>query len=298
MRWSPSLILLSMGLVACGEAEVLSPDLPQGCDVPRACQVEGIDLVVDSPRLLLDEGHLRDDLTGRAVLMPGEPFSFVVAVWNRGSVSSEPTSLTGPGIDAAVPALAPGQTFADTLETAAPTYLAFWSNSVVLRAGTAALQAGEDPLHANDSNESEPYIVALPVIHADLMFPDSVTAEQPFTATVTLHNTSRYGAFEPSRMAFCLFDFDVGCGSWSGAPFGLTDVPAVAPDDSWTTELEVTIPLHEDYETWDWLLVACIANANPAATLDDFGVAGGARCVAGNTPIHVREPVATGGGAS
>lgn len=296
MRPNRFWILLCIVAAACDDVEVLSPDLPPGCESPRACQVQGIDLVVEPPRLLLADDHPRDAQTGRAILMPGEAFAYEVTMWNRGDAASVATTLNVDEVEIAVPALAPGQLFVDTLDGAAPTDLGLRADTAALWAWRATRQAAEDPLHGNDESRSEPFIVALPVIQAELIFPDTVTAGSQFMATVTLNNTSRFAEFESGRMAFCLWDFDVGCGSWSGEPFGLTDVPAIAAGESWSADLLITIPLHEDYETWDWSLVACMGDAD--AALDDFRAGGSSTCVPSDRPIHVRETAANGGGES
>jgi hypothetical protein len=287
--------MVAAALTACGDAAVLEPDLPEGCDLPRTCQVTGIDLVVDEPVLLLATGHERDPVTGRAVLLPGEPFSYQVSVWNRGDQRSTATTLSirhGTTDDeVSVPGLDPGQVFVDTLDAVAPTSLRLRHDTVMVTAELFTLQSSEDPLHANNARASMPFFVALPVVRATLEFPDTVREGEPFNATVTVRNLSRFADLPPHAMAFCLFDYDVGCGvGLVGSPFQLTAVPQIDAGSSWTATLAVTVSDHSPYSPLSWDLIACFADAN--AALEDFLDWEVRMCVGDVERLTVLEPAA------
>lgn len=272
MRVPISALLAAAALTACGDGSVLEPDFPEGCDLPRACQVTGIDLVVDEPVLLLAAGHERDLVTGRPVFMPGDSFSYQVTVWNRGDEPSTATTLSirhGTTDDeVSVPGLDPGQVFVDTLGAVAPTSLRLQHDTTAVRAALYTLQSSEDPLHMNDAHTSVPFFVALPVVRVTLEFPDTVREGEPFNATVTVRNLSRFAALPPHAMAFCLTDWDVGCGLSVGSPFQLTAVPQIDAGAAWTTTLAVTVSDHSPYSPYSWDLLACFADST--ATLEDF----------------------------
>jgi len=297
MRRNRIPVLLALVIVSgCGEAEVLTPDLTGACASPRACQVAGVDLVVEPPAFLVAADHVRDPLTGRIVVMADESVSFTTTVWNRGDAPSDSATLIvdpgqsfGGSAFVTVPPLAPGGVFVDTAAWQLPVGVIASSDTTWLHARLQELQRSEDPLNGNDANDSDTVLVALPVLRATLVFPDTVQAEVPFPATVTVRNLSRFGDLTPRAMAFCLFDFDVGCGSWAGEPFQLTDVPAIPAGGSWTGELEVTIPDHgPTYSPWDWNAYACFADAG--SDLDTFLDWRARRCVGDGRPITVLDP--------
>lgn len=290
-------------VVGCGDPAVLAPDLPEGCAAPRACQVTGVDLVVEPPVLLLTAGHPRDAVTGRAILMPGEPFSWEVNVWNRGDARSTAVRLDSyhPGMalpDAvALPPLDPGELFTDTLVADAPSSFRLRRDTMWLTASISDRHPTEDPLYGNDRSHSEVFMVALPVIRATLAFPDTAREGEPLIASVTIRNLSRLAAFEPAAMAFCLFDYDVGCGVGGiGSPFGVTAVPGIDAGASWTTEITVTISDHSPYSPWNWNLVACFADAG--ATLDTFRDYEARKCVSDGREIHVLDAESSAAGLS
>ena len=293
--------MLAAAITACGDAAVLEPDLPEGCDLPRACQVTGIDLVVDEPVLLLATDHERDPVTGRAVLLPGESYSYQVTVWNRGDRRSTATTLSIRHAttydDVILPALDPGQIFVDTLDAVAPASLRLRHDTATVTAGLDTLQSSEDPLHANNARASTPFFVALPVVRVTLAFPDTVREGEPFNATVTVRNLSRFADLPPHAMAFCLFDYDIGCGLGNvGSPFQLTAIPHIDAGASWTTTLAVTVSDHSPYSPYSWDLLACFAD-NTAALADflDWEVR---MCVGDAERLTVLAPAAGQGGES
>ena len=301
MRIEFAALILAVGVTACGDAAVLEPDLPEGCDLPRACQVTGVDLVVDEPVLLLPADHERDPVTGQPVLLPGESFSYRVTVWNRGDERSTATTLiirhAVTWDDVSLPALDPGQMFVDTLEAAAPTSLRLRHDTATVTARLESLQPGEDPLHANNVRASIPFFVALPVARATLEFPDTVREGEPFNATVTVRNLSRFADLPAHAMAFCLFDYDVGCGvGLIGSPFQLTAVPHIDAGSSWTANLTVTVSDHSPYSPFSWDLFACFADST--ATLQDFLDWEVRMCVGDYERLTVLEPAAGQGGES
>jgi hypothetical protein len=297
MRRNRIPVLLALAIVSsCEEAELLTPDVTEACASPRACQVTGVDLVVEPPALLVASDHVRDPLTGRIVVMANESVPVAIAVWNRGDAPSDSATLIaylpqdlGSDTVVTVPPLVPGGVFTDTVTWRLPVGIIARSDTAWLHAELRGLQPSEDPLNGNDANDSDTVIVALPVLRATLQFPDTVQAEVPFPATVTVRNLSRFGDLTPRAMAFCLFDYDVGCGSWAGEPFQLTAVPAIPAGGSWTGELEVTIPDHGPYYSpWDWNLYACFADAG--SDLDTFLDWRARRCTGDGRPITVLDP--------
>ncbi|MGD8279224.1 MAG: hypothetical protein PVH00_14395, partial [Gemmatimonadota bacterium] len=220
-RFRFSALLALAAFSACEGTEVLAPDLPEDCAFPRACQVAGVDLVVEPPRFLVTAEHARDPLTGHVVLAAGESVPIAVTVWNRGDLASDsatlslyPYSSVGSSAVLQIPPLRPGELSTDTLVWRVPAGIIAWSDTTWLHAELQELQRSEDPLNGNDGSDSDTVIVALPVLQATLVFPDTVRAEVPFPATVTIRNLSRFADLTPRAMAFCLVDFDVGCGSW------------------------------------------------------------------------------------
>ena len=286
-----SVLFATAILAACEDGGVLRPDLPAGCDSPRACQVTGVDLVVDAPQFLAAADHARDSVTGRIVFQPDEPLLYSVSVWNRGDTPSDSAVLRVEQAVVVVPALPPGRGFVDTLEIRAPSRVAAHDNAWWLYARLDSLQAMEDPLHGNDRNESDTVFVAWPVLRVSFSVPDTVHAEVGFPATVTVRNESRFADAAPLAMAFCLFDYDVGCGSWAGEPFGLTAVPSIPAGGSWTVDLDITIPDHSPYSPWDWVFLACFAEAGTG--LDGLDIFAQPFCAPDYVPITVLDPPTT-----
>ncbi len=306
-RFRFSALLALAAFAACEEAALLTPDLPEDCASPRACQVAGVDLVVEPPQFLVTAEHARDPLTGHVVLSAGESVPIAVTVWNRGDLPSDsarlslyPNTNVGASAVLPVPPLRPGALNTDTLVWQVAAGIIAWTDTTWLHVEVqGGLQQSEDPLNGNDSNDSDAVVVALPVLRATLVAPDTVHAEVTFPVTVTIRNLSRFADLTPRAMAFCLFDYDVGCGSGGGGdPFHLTSVPAIPAGGSWTVELEVTIPDQGPYYSpWNWHLYACFADAG--ASLDMFLDWNIRHCVDDAPSITVLDPPSAGrpGGA-
>jgi hypothetical protein len=145
-----------------------------------------------------------------------------------------------------------------------------------------------DAYEINDHVRSEMFIVALPIIEATLVFPDTVVENMPFTANVPLVNRSAFGVMPAGVVTFCLFDFDVGCGSGTGAPFGLEQVPSLAPGETWQKTVTLAIPPIDDrhYANWRWDLLACIGD--PGATLASMLVWNNRTCVTKSRQLFLR----------
>ena len=270
---------------ACSEAPVIGPELPAGCGAPRACQVAGVDLVLEQP-VLLEGPRGTDAVTGYPIYEPGSTLSYVIQVWNRGDRASGIDTIDVHPSAVAVPPLQPGEVFIDTLQYAVPTHLYFLSDTARFVAEIRN-NGTEQIFFGNDARFSPRFIVPLPVLTATLVFPDTVREDVPFTATVAIHNSSRFAASTPMAMAFCMFDFDVGCGSWAGEAFHLMELPAIAAGATWSASLMITIPpiIDRNYAGFEWDLVACLKAAG--TPLDAFNQWQNRTCIGNSRSIRV-----------
>ena len=253
---------LVLSFAACNESGPTDP-----CSADFACQVSGQDLVVEAPAVLWPEAQPVDDVTGYRVVQPGDSLDVEVRVLNRGDETSasadfvlfaegEPSDV----LEATVPALAPGAEYVDTLRVAAPEFLYNDRDTSFVR--LVIESPDEDPVHANDEAASGTFHVALPVLHAQVIAPDSMRIGETYEISVTIENTGRHASLPAGQIYFCLFDFDAGCGvSGLGVPFGVSARPAIAAGDDWTWTGDVEIPVESSFweEPLDMSLNVCLA---------------------------------------
>jgi hypothetical protein len=238
--------------------------------------------------LLLSPARERDPVRGMYVLQPGESFSVVVKVWNRGDRTSEADSLWAGTYRIAIPPLSPGAMIVDTLAFEAPETLDLYTDETTVHA-SLFYAADQDPLQGNDAASSETFIVAVPAVRATLVFPDTIYSAVPFTATVTLRNISLV-PLPGHVLTFCMFDFDIGCGvSDVGTPFHLEQVPIIPPGGTWTRTLTVTMPASAtgDYADFSWRLAACFGRVE--ATIEELTDWHNRNCVPDYIDIVTRE---------
>jgi len=291
---APLFLPVCLIAAACSE-DPLPPLLPEGCDSPRACQVEGTDLVVEPARILAPAGQPTDGTTGYHVFQPGAAIEVEVQVWNRGSLGTQPIPLHvfvledhPAGLTLQVPALQPGEIWTDTAALQLIDAIAARRDQFTTWSTLDHESRRDDPVFGNDEAAGERLLLAVPVPQATLTLPDSVLQlGEPTTIDVVLTNQSRHGALPAGEFLLCLIDFDIGCGlNGLGSPFAIVSHPAIAPGGSWTTTMAIEVPgsITSMMDAYPWDLAPCIAPAG--TTLQD--AVNVRYCVPGHEPVEVR----------
>lgn len=272
-------IVAALSLAACDDDPGTGPE-PGPCDHPDACVVAGPDLVVRTPVVLWPDAVAVDSETGLSVIDPATPINVEFTVLNRGDVATDTTTLTvgipagnSVGIAAAIPSLGPGERYTDTVSVTTPDDIGFRMDTVRIAASLDPFSIADDPLYGNDHNRSDAFHVALPVLVAALDLPTTeLRAGDTYEFGISIENRSRHASAAAARVAFCWYAFDHGCGvSGVGAPFGLLDMPALGPGETWSLTQDVTIGVDAGFpwDPWSFSMYVCVGPVD--AELDDFG---------------------------
>lgn len=239
-RWLLGVVLLSVA--SCADHIVEPTDT--GC-----CEVAGVDLVVDSIRVLWPADQQVDAVTGMYVAAATDTLTVRYVVRNRGDEPAPAARLelcsgwrgcSGPWLDGmidtlAIPALEPGERAVGTGRVPFPLAELFVDTVDV----TGELAWGtlvDDPLLQNDRLSSDPFFVAIPQLHGELSAPYAeMRVAVPYAFDLSVTNASRFTASEPTTVTICLADFDI-C-----QEFATVSIPGIPPGETYAETVMAAI---------------------------------------------------------
>jgi hypothetical protein len=252
MKW---LIVVYAALLLSGCGEMTAPPgaVPEKkpCDLPGACEVAGIDLVIDELALAFHAGQAREPMTRLRYVQNFDSIPVRYRVRNRGDTPAPAASgrlmscnrcLGNRAVTVPLEALGPGEVDSGTVWLPAPKAESQMTVAPVLLLDIAG--AVDEPFYRNNERTTDSsYIVMVPELTGifELLTPE-VRIGKTARFIVTLINKASYGTLNDTTIAFCFRRTDIDHGiDTCNRPFAKRVVPRLAPGNTWRDSIEIEL---------------------------------------------------------
>lgn len=219
------------------------------CERIGACEVAGVDLVIDELALAFPSSHATD-ASGTKYVQEYDSIPVRYRVRNRGDHSSPAgvgrlsSCRSCPHAHSraiAIPALQPGDVDSATVfvRPASSGYTHTARPYLNLDAGSDF----DEPFYRNNGRETaDPFMVVVPTFTGELkVSTPELRFGKPLKFTVTIQNSSAYAILRDTTVAFCFRRVDFLGPDYCGASFNKLAVPQMEPGDVWTAGVDVTV---------------------------------------------------------
>jgi hypothetical protein len=244
-----TVVVLLLFMQACSETMAPPVIVPDPCDRVGACEVAGVDLVIDEMALAFASTH-PTDISGTHYVQEYDSVPVRYRIRNRGDqksaagnvgISSCRECVGSHGRTVLLRALEPGEVDAGMVYVSPATSGYTQTVRPVLN-----LDAGgglDEPFYRNNERTTaDPYMVVVPTFAGELMVSTpELRFGKPLKFTVTIRNSSEYAILRDTTVSFCFrrveFYGPDGCYS----PFNKLSVPRLAPGAVWTATVDLTV---------------------------------------------------------
>lgn len=240
-------------LGACGDTTAPPPNVPEvgPCDRAGACEVAGIDLIIDELALAFPAGQPRERISRLRYVQTFDSIPVRYRVRNRGDTPAAATSgwlmscdrCSGVrGVSVPIRSLAPGEVDSGVVMLPATRAESQLTTKPVLLLDVAG--SVDEPFYRNNERSADSsYIVVVPEIagYFELLTPE-VRIGKTVRFIVTLVNKAHYGALNDTTISFCFrrTDDQMGIDSCNRA-FAKRVVPRLAPGNTWRDSIEIEL---------------------------------------------------------
>lgn len=234
---------------ACADAVTPVVIVAGPCERIGACEVGGVDLVIDELTLAFPAAH-PVDASGTRYVQEYDSVPVRYRVRNRG----DRVSTAGSGRlfscrdcvayharDVSLRALAPGEVDSGVIYVPPAT-----SGHTQTVRPQLSLDIGGDldePFYRNNVRRTtEPYTVVVPTFGGGLnVTTPELRFGKPLRFTVTIRNTSAYAILRDTTVSFCFRQIDFHGPDSCNSPFNKLPVPRLAPGATWTSTVDLVV---------------------------------------------------------
>ena len=266
---------------ACSDKLLLPGPEPEldACARPGACEVRGVDLVIEEVRLAFPVSQLRDSETGLPWVQQYDSVPVYYRVRNRGDQTSNAASgwmmscdfcsgIRGTGTP--IPTLEPGAV--DSGIAMVPATQGFFVTSTPVLDLDLGAAVVDEPFYRNNRRvATDSYLTVAPDVRGTLeLLSPEVRIGSPLRMVVRLRNHARHAILREDSLGFCFRrSFDYGLDSCRRA-FGLRSVPQLGPGEQWQDTIDVQLTqqnyLYERHNAIPVRLDACLGARTSYAT--------------------------------
>ena len=242
-------VALLLVVQACSDTIEPTVIVPEPCDRAGACEVAGVDLVIDEVALAFPATH-PTDMSGTNYVQEYDSIPVRYRVRNRGDRASPAgngrmfSCRDCVGYDARtfhLRALEPGEV--DTGIVYVPPATSGHTQTVRPVLSLDVDGGLDEPFYRNNERRTtDAYLVVVPTFASELkVTTPELRFGKPLTFTVTIQNSSQYAILRDTTVSFCFRRVAFYGPDSCDLPFNKLALPRLAPGAIWTASVNLTV---------------------------------------------------------